>query len=392
MFYKLPPVGNRIITSPARVHEAGHKLPEFLLGHKAKFYASGTAALASAITAAIKLKSKQLQDRPPAEVILPAYACPDLVSAICFTGAIPVLVDIEYQRPWLDLAKLSDAITENTVALVGVNLFGISERWQQIRELTSQHDIILIEDSAQYFPAAEDVEGWQGDLVVFSFGRGKPVSLLGGGAVFVNRPNLYDFLPKADVSPVSWKQRVLYSLKARLYNVMISPWLYWLPQSLPFLHLGETRYQPLSAIELIDRQRMDLLVTNIYYYQTDEAAQIRIEKMSAMLQAVNSVVRDGIIDLPQCCEINDNRRLLRYPLLLPTTMRDRVYREMLQAGLGASVMYPVSLPKISGVVDVLDNSKIYANAEMFASQILTLPLHAQLSDKDIEKMKVILNG
>ncbi len=64
---------------------------------------------------------------------------------------------------------------------------------------------------------------------------------------------------------------------------------------------------------------------------------------------------------------------------------------MLQhAGLGASVMYPASLPGIKDIDEVLYDSKQYANAEMFASRILTLPLHAQVSDKDILKMKAIL--
>ncbi|MDT8283248.1 MAG: DegT/DnrJ/EryC1/StrS family aminotransferase, partial [Gammaproteobacteria bacterium] len=376
MFYHLPPVGNRVCLS----FEAERKLPAFLSAEKTRFYASGTAALAAAIMASISQKGKSA-----AEVILPAYACPDLVSAVCYAGATPVLVDTEFERPWFDLQLLLAAITENTVALVGVNLFGLSERWQQLRELVRQSDIVLIEDSAQYFPMSDAEQSWQGDLVVLSFGRGKPVGLLGGGAVFANRPELSGLLPAAAIRPLSWWQKLSYNVKVRLYNVMISPRLYWLPQALSFLHLGETRYHALHAVEAMDQRRMNLLASNINCYKTDKKARSNYEKISSMLASV-----EGVIDLPRVCRMKENRRLLRYPLLLPTTRRDRVYHKLQQAGLGASVMYPASLPGIKGIDEVLYDSKKYVNAEMFAAQILTLPLHAQVSDQDIQKMQAIL--
>lgn len=380
MFYHLPPVGNRVCLS----FEADRKLPTFLSAEKTRFYASGTAALAAAIIAVITASINQKGKSAP-EVILPAYACPDLVSAVCFAGATPVLVDIELERPWFDLFLLSAAITENTVALVGVNLFGVSERWQQLRELVMQSDIVLIEDSAQYFPAADEEQNWQGDLVVLSFGRGKPVGLLGGGAVFANRPELFNLLPEAKVRPLSRWQDFLYKVKVRLYNAMISPRMYWLPQALPFLHLGETRYHSLLAVESMDQQRMNLLASNINCYKMDIKARSNYEKVSLMIESVA-----GIIDLPRVCRIKNYRRLLRYPLLLPANKRDQVYQKLQQAGLGASVMYPASLPGIKGINEVLFDSKKYENAEMFASRILTLPLHAQVSNKDIQKMKTIL--
>ena len=52
-----------------------------------------------------------------------------------------------------------------------------------LRPLADAAGAVLIEDSAQAFPRDGGGDFWQGDLVVLSFGRGKPVSLLGGGAV-----------------------------------------------------------------------------------------------------------------------------------------------------------------------------------------------------------------
>ena len=377
MFYHLPPVGNPVCLS---------KQPDLVVSplfalYPTQFYASGTAALAAAITAAMKLKNCS---RP--EIILPAYGCPDLVSAVIYAGAKPVLVDLEAERPWLDLTQLASAITENTVAIVAVNLFGIAERWTQLRELAKPGDVVLIEDSAQYFPGKDEQIDLQGDLVVFSFGRGKPVSLLGGGAVLAKETSLFDLLPKAQIKPATLSQRFSFGLKARLYNAMISPFLYWLPQALPFLHLGETRYHVLPDIEAMDQVRTELLASNISCYQADARTKGRCEKISTMLNSL-----DGVIDLPQVCAMKRNRRLLRYPVLVVAAERDRIYGKLHQAGLGVSIMYPASLPEINGLNHIFDKDHNFPNAQSFALSLITLPVHSSVSDKDIDSMNILLN-
>ncbi len=390
MFYQLPPVGNPICLCP----HADASTSSLFSSYKIQFYASGTAALAAAILVAIKQKKSKnidsnISDNIP-EIILPAYACPDLISAVVYAGGKPVLVDLEADRPWLELAQLSSAITVNTAAIIAVNLFGISERWSQLRKLAKQQNIVLIEDSAQYFPAGENlsqdrVQDWQGDLVVLSFGRGKPVSLLGGGAVLTKKAALYEHLPNPGGAASGLIPQLSFGLKARLYNFMISPLIYWLPQSLPFLHLGETRYHALSDIEGLDQVRLELLKGNISRYQNDAEAITRCEKISAILDSQNA-----INNLPRLCNMKANHRLLRYPLLLDATHRNKVYQKLKQAGLGASILYPTSLPKIAGLKGILDDKLAFPNAEMFASRLLTLPTHSHVSEKDIGKINTIL--
>jgi len=385
MFYHLPPVGNPMCSYSKERIQADLSAVSLLSSDQVRFYASGTAALSAAVVAAIKVKNIE-----QAEVILPAYGCPDLISAVEFAGAKPVLVDMEADRPWLDLVQLASVFTESTVAIIAVNLFGISERWVQLQLLAKKSDVVLIEDSAQYFPGAEERQDWHGDLAVFSFGRGKPVSMLGGGAVFVNNSHLFKLLPRPEKILTPFRQQLMYALKAKLYNAMISPYLYWLPQSLPFLHLGETRYHTLQAIEAMDQKRIDLLPANISCYQDDVDAAARCEKISLMLESLANI-QGKLWDLPRVCNVKENRRLLRYPLLLKASSRDSVYQKLEQAGLGASIMYPVSLPKIPGVNHLLDGKQKFPNAEDFASRVLTLPTHAGVTEADVDKMKVVLS-
>ncbi|MDT8452098.1 MAG: DegT/DnrJ/EryC1/StrS family aminotransferase [Gammaproteobacteria bacterium] len=358
--------------------------------YHAHYYASGTGALAAAIIAAIRLKAV---DRP--EVILPAYGCPDLISAALFAGAAVVLVDIENDRPWMNLEQLAEKITTNTVAIIAVNLFGILEQRQALRSLAAQADTLLIEDSAQAFPGHTEKNFWQGDLIVLSFGRGKPVSLLGGGAVLFNKSNLKcnEFLRLLPVGTaqckVNLQEQTAFRLKARLYNWMIRPKLFWLPQSLPFLHLGETRYHPLSSLQAIDRIRLSMLPANIKAYQ---AAMMHVQEKLAVALDKCDLEQAGIIDLPRACNISRHRRLLRYPLLVEPERRDLLYARLQQHGLGASLMYPKPLPEMPALAALLFAQGSFPAASKFSKKIITLPTHLQLTDADIAKIRGIISS
>lgn len=392
MFYQLPPVGNPICLSRAYELEA---LPQvFGAAYQTHYFASGTAALAAAITAAIRLKSV---DRP--EVILPAYGCPDLISAAVFSGAKPVLVDIEANRPWMALEQVSVKINAQTVAIIAVDLFGISERLDQLRPLAERAGIVLIEDSAQAFPVHvfsgdKEQDICQGDLVVLSFGRGKPVSLLGGGAVLVRNGEqggctLAELLPTCTMqADDSIQQKLSFRLKATLYNKMVSPRLYWLPQSLPFLHLGETRYHPLTSIEGMSRVRLSILPSNIKAYRDDS---MDTQKNLAVMLGELNLEKYGITDLSRACKMPEGRRLLRYPLLVEPEAREQLYAGLRRAGLGPSRMYPTVLPEISGLESLLLRQGAFPAASLFAERLLTLPTHPQVSQADIGKMAQVLS-
>ena len=121
---------------------------------------------------------------------MPAYACPDLVSAAKYAGVKPVLVDFEHDRPWMSVDEIKGVVSEKVIAIVAVNFLGIPERMQAIRGVADEYDALVIEDSAQAFPVSPDTNFWKGDIVIVSFGRGKPVSLLGGGALLLRLDQL----------------------------------------------------------------------------------------------------------------------------------------------------------------------------------------------------------
>ena len=333
---KIRPVGN-----PLNLN----KLPfdtSLLAPFAADFYQSGTAALAAAVMASLK---RRADIRHP-QVILPAYGCPDLVSAVLHAGARPVLVDLAASSTYLDLDHVREAITAQTAAIVAVRFLGIPERMRDLAQICASHKLTLIEDSAQGFPTTEPATYWQGDYSVLSFGRGKPVNLLGGGAVLTRDDELRTYLPPAGSPGDSLSAAVRYRLKALAYNRLIHPLAYGLVARVPGLKLGETIYKPLHAILAMPGFVQTCLAANIAAYRRLPNAARRIHELLQEFDAPR------LRDLPAAAGFDFTNPLLRYPLLA----ENKALRDVLYAALepyGASLMYKQPLYEIEGIESLL---------------------------------------
>lgn len=350
--------------------------------YRLHLYQCGTAALAAAVMAA-------MARRPTiaAEVLLPAYGCPDLISAILYAGAKPVLVDLAANTPWLDQTQLIEKINEHTVAIIGVNFLGIEERMAGLSAIAQEAGITLIEDSAQCLLEPSSDSQIRGDFIVQSFGRGKPVSLLGGGAVLWRNHSLGAYLPGvASAGAPNSVGSATAGLKILLYNVLLTPYLYGLMDRMPFLHLGETRFKPLDGILPAGAQVIAGLSANIERYR---GRQSSVQQwIRAMLDRIHPA---EIMDLTRLGERSGQSRLLRYPLLVTDgDLRERLYSALRNAGLGASRMYPVTLPEISGLAGILGRQEHCPRARAFAGGLLTLPTHQGVSRRHVAEMEKII--
>jgi dTDP-4-amino-4,6-dideoxygalactose transaminase len=385
MLRSLPPAGNPITLQSV---DGPDKVFESVFGDRSVFlYGSGTMALAASLVAIRKHR-----DITSPEVLLPAYACPDLVSAALFAGVKPVLVDLEPDTPWMDLSQLQQKLGPNTIAVIAAHFLGIPERLAEIRQRLEGSGVLIIEDSAQLFPVGPTAGVWESDLVVLSFGRGKPISLLGGGAVLCRQDSLAECLPISEETKLepdkiqSEQARALYKIKIQLYNILLEPWAYGLLKLLPFLHLGETIYHPLEKIYSFEISRIGMLAANIEAYVSRE--RVQQDWLSTMLK---SMVSADISDLTILGTDSIQLPILRYPVLVKNeALRDRLIDKMIKAGLGCSKMYPVHLPRINGIEDVFQKQGDFPQAMRFSKRLLTFPCHTGVSRKNIELMKDIL--
>ena len=341
--------------------------PDLSFGGKylVHFVDSGTSALAQALLFA---RSRQPRREPSA--IFPGYGCPDLVAASVYAGVKPRLVDTEIDTPWLDPRAVESCI-DSVAALVAVNFLGMRERIESLRALAAACDVALIEDSAQMAPLATGTAP-TGDLVVYSFGRGKPASLLTGGALLVRRDWAEEFeriLPPMPAVPATGASAAKYFAKRLVYNLAITPPAYAVLRKLMFLKLGEVAYHPLTAIEPMNPAAVATLSSAIAALPTQPGEAQRA------LHELLAPHADRLVDLPAALE-RAHHPLLRYPVLLKRGDRDDCVRRLEEAGLGASPFYGRTLGRIVGVPGV--ESADTPNAESFASRLVTLPVHSDV--------------
>ncbi|MDZ7859878.1 MAG: DegT/DnrJ/EryC1/StrS family aminotransferase [Candidatus Krumholzibacteriota bacterium] len=108
------------------------------------------------------------------------------VEAIAITGAKPVLVDVLEDTALIDPAKLEEAVTPETKAIIPVHLFGQCCDMDPVMETARKHGLKVIEDSCQAHGAQYKGRkaGSLGDAAAFSFYPSKNLGAFGeGGAV-----------------------------------------------------------------------------------------------------------------------------------------------------------------------------------------------------------------
>ncbi|MFZ5807778.1 MAG: DegT/DnrJ/EryC1/StrS family aminotransferase [Chloroflexota bacterium] len=160
---------------------------EFAGYHQAQYgiaVTNGTAALEVALSALGVGKGD--------EVIVPDFTFVATASAVLFTGALPVLVDIQPDTYCIDPQAVEAAITPRTKAIIAVHVAGHPADLDAITELARRYGLYLVEDSAHAHGAEWKGRkiGAIGDIGTFSFQASKLMTAGEGGMVITNSPDL----------------------------------------------------------------------------------------------------------------------------------------------------------------------------------------------------------
>jgi dTDP-4-amino-4,6-dideoxygalactose transaminase len=125
------------------------------------------------------------------EVITVPFTFVATVSAIDYTGATPVFVDIDPATFTMDPAQLESAITTKTRAIIPVHLYGQCADMDPILSIAKKHGLTVIEDACQAHGAEYKGRraGSMGDMGCFSFYPGKNLGAYGeAGMVTTDNP------------------------------------------------------------------------------------------------------------------------------------------------------------------------------------------------------------
>jgi UDP-2-acetamido-2-deoxy-ribo-hexuluronate aminotransferase len=145
-------------------------------------------------TDALQIAMMALGLKPGDEVITATFTYVATAEVIALLQLTPVLVDVNPETFQIDPERIKEAITSKTKAIVPVHLFGQCAPMEAVMEIAREHNLYVIEDTAQAIGAeysfsdgSKKKAGTIGDIGSTSFFPSKNLGCFGdGGAMFTN--------------------------------------------------------------------------------------------------------------------------------------------------------------------------------------------------------------
>ena len=167
---------SKILTNKGEIHdELSAQLSEYLKVQHLSLCSSGTMGLLIALKA-LNLKG---------EVITTPYTFAATSNALMWSGLKPIFVDIEEATFNMDPSKIESAITKNTSAILAVHAYGNPCKMEAIKEIAQRHNLKIIYDAAHAFGVEDKSKSILefGDISVLSFHATKIFTTGEGGAI-----------------------------------------------------------------------------------------------------------------------------------------------------------------------------------------------------------------
>ncbi len=163
----------------------------------ARFAAAHTAEYGVAVangTVSLELALKAAEIGPGDEVIVPAYTWEGTAAAALFAGAVPVFADVDPNTYCIDPARIEEAITPRTRAIVPVHLGFRFADMDRIMEIAARHSLFVLEDCAHAHGGMwrDRGAGSIGHAGSFSFQTSKLMTAGEGGIVITSDRDLAD--------------------------------------------------------------------------------------------------------------------------------------------------------------------------------------------------------
>lgn len=304
--------------------------------------ANGTDALEMALVA--------LGVGPGDEVIVPAISWISTAEIVNNMGAEPVFVDLIEREYTLDPVKIEDAITDRTKAIIPVHLYGFPARMHEILAIARKYELFVIEDCAQGHLASIDGRnvGTFGDISTFSFYPGKNLGAYGdAGAVLTDNPQL--------------AERVK----------MLSN----------HGQLKKHDHRILGRNSRMDTMQAAILLAKLPHLQTwtEERAQAAVW--------YGHYLKEEIIRPKKVAGFHHVYHLY----VIRTKNRTALMSELDRKEIGYGIHYPTPLPLVKAYLYKGHEKGSFPVAEKLASEILSLPIYPELSEKQVRWVADVVN-
>jgi dTDP-4-amino-4,6-dideoxygalactose transaminase len=316
------------------------------------------ALLTHSCTAALEMTALLANVGPGDEVIMPSFTFVSTANAFVLRGATPIFVDIRPDTLNLDEARIEEAITPRTRAIVAVHYAGVGCEMDAISRVAAASGLLVIEDAAQAFDATYRGRplGSFGQLAAMSFHETKNIVAGEGGALYINDPA---FVIRAEILREKGTDRSQFVRgqvdKYRWMDVGSS----FLPGEL----IAAFLYAQMERADVITRARR--AVWQLY----DE----RLQRLEA-----SGVIRRPIV--PPDCEHNAH---MYYVLVRDLETRSRVLTRLNAAGVNA-VFHYVPLHSSPAGIRFGRTSGTMAHTTALSDRLLRLPLWVGMTPDDVD--------
>jgi len=296
---------------------------------------------------------------PSDAVFTTAFSFFATAEVISLLGAVPVFVDIDADTYNIDPAKLGEKIEETKregkLALKGiipVDLFGQAADYDEIHTIAKNHNLFVLEDAAQSFGGSYKGERncSFGDAAATSFFPAKPLGCYGdGGMIFTDNESLYKEL-----------------LSIRIHGK------------------GAGKY---DNVRVGINGRLDTIQAAILLAKMD----IFDEELEAK-QKVAEYYTEVLKDVVKTPVIKNHNVSAWAQYSVQSGKRDAIIEALEGEGIPSMIYYNKPLP-FQKVYDSMGFKKgDFPVAEEVSDRIFSLPMHASLKKKDIERISGTITG
>ena len=300
---------------------------------------SGTAALHLALSL-FDIKNK--------EVILPSLSFVSTAHAIIYNGGIPIFVDVRPDTLCIDPEKIRKSITKKTAMILPVHFSGFPCDLNEIIELGRKFNLKIVEDAAHAAGASYKNKriGSHGNAVCFSFHPVKNLAMPSGGAITLNNENSEAFAE--DLKSKRWMG--ISNRKGIKYDVTCIGWNYYMNEFSAAIGIEQ-----LKKLDKTNSKRKE--IANRY------AKELNVEQ-----------------------KIPFNRNCSYHIFWITVNDRDNFIKKMQQNNIEIGIHYlPIHKMKFY-------NSKARLPVtEKITKNIVSLPIHPNLTDNDISKIIELTN-
>jgi len=265
--------------------------------------------------------------------------------AITYSGAKPVFVDVDERTYTMDPARLEEALTPRTKAIIPVHLFGQPADMDPILEFARKHGLFVVEDAAQAHGAVYKGRkvGTLGDAACFSFYPGKNLGAFGeAGAVVTNSDELEESV------------RILkdHGQIRKYYHSMVG----W-----------NGRMDGIQGAVLQIKLR--------YLEKGNNLRRSHAADYDAALQELEGIVT------PFC---PSNLTPVYHIYAIRVQNRDEVMRSLADKGIGSGVHYPVPIHLQEAYRSLGHGSGSFPIAEECAAEFVSLPMFPELTSAQLD--------